>query len=150
MVDWAKRIEKACAAELGGERVDAGLFVQPSGTMGSAVVMGVGGVVGSLVAEAAHRDPSSGEGIAAGIPKSNLVLGLTPTRLVAFGHSPLSGKPKGLQVSIPLERVVGMTLNGGGVAPKLAVAFGDGTVKVLQAPRIGDPARFVAAFERRR
>ncbi len=146
MVEWAKKVEKSCSDELGGERVIGALFCQPSGNFASAMGMGVGGVVGSIVAEKAHVDSSSDEGIAASIPKKNLVLAVTQSKLMVFGHSAMSGKPKGLEASIPLSQVDGMDLAEGKLAPKLAVRFADGSLKVFEAPKMGKPADFVAAF----
>lgn len=147
MVDWSKKVKKACADELGDEQILGALFVQPSGAMASAIGMGVGGVVGSLVAEATRQDGSSVDGLAAEIPSKNVVLALTPTRLLVFGHSQLSGKPKGLEVGIPAGRIVDMVMEAGKVSSKLAIAFDDGSVKIFEAPKLGDPAAFVAAFQ---
>jgi hypothetical protein len=146
MADWGKKIEKACGSELGGESIVAGLFVQPSGAMASAMARGVGGVVGSMVAEARHKDASSPEGTAAGIPNKNLVLGLTSSRLVVCGHAAMTGKPKGVEMSFPLSQVSGVAVDPGKISSKLAVTFGDGSTKVFEAPKMGKPEDFASAF----
>jgi hypothetical protein len=146
MADWGKKIQKACGSELGGESVVSGLFVQPSGAMASAVARGVGGVVGSMVAEARHKDASSADGTAASIPSKNLVLGLTSSRLVVCGHAAMSGKPKGVEMSFPLSDVSGIDVEPGKISSKLSLAFADGSTKVFDAPKMGKPEEFVAAF----
>ncbi len=150
MVDWVKKVQKTCSGDIGSENVTGALFVQPSGSMASAIGMGVGGVVGSIVAEAAHTDLSTSDGVAAQIPSKNVVLALTPTRLLVFGHSQLSGKPKGLEATIPVARVKDMALEPGKVSSKLAVVFEDDSVKVFDAPKLGNPEAFVSAFQARR
>ncbi len=150
MVDWVKKVQKACSGDIGPETVTGALFVQPSGNMASAIGMGVGGVVGSIVAGATHTDLSTSDGVAAQIPSKNVVLALTATKMLVFGHSQLSGKPKGLETTIPVDRVKKMALEPGKVSSKLAVVFDDDSVKVFEAPKLGNPEAFVTAFQARR
>lgn len=147
MVDWVKKVNKACSEELGGEQLLGALFTQPAGALASSIGMGVGGVIGSMVGRSMSKDGSSTEGTAAEIPGKNAVLALTADRFIVFGHSALSGKPKGVVLEIPVGDVVDMALEDGKVNAKLAVAFADETVKVFDAPKLGKPGEFLAAYE---
>lgn len=155
MVDWAKKIRKAVGGDIeADEQVEAGVFVQPAGTTRGMMGSQLGGVVGAVIADklgGAKDEPvelSRETGVAADIPDKRLVLGLTSRRLLVWGHSTMSGKPKGLEAAIPLDRVLAVEAEKGKLAHRLVVAFDDGSGIQVEAPKVGKPDDFVAAFAR--
>ena len=156
MIDFAKKIRKSCADDLlPGEEVLAGTFVQPAGAFRRQVAFGaVGGVVGALAGEALAKkrqedsDGTPGEGMTVDIPPGKAVLGLTPQRLLVFGHSTMSGKPKGLNAAIPLDQVKSISHESGKLMGKLLVTFMDDTTIDFDVQKTVKPGPFVEAFAR--
>jgi hypothetical protein len=153
MVDFAKKIMKSCADDLeAGETVLAGTFVQPPGAIRRQVAFGaIGGVVGAVVGDKlaqkrAGETPTADEGIVVDIPPGKAVLGITDRRFLVFGHSTMSGKPKGLNASIPLDQVAGITHESGKLTGKLLVSFADGTSIDFDVVKTAKPGPFVEAF----
>ncbi|MEM7139553.1 MAG: hypothetical protein AAF548_00885 [Actinomycetota bacterium] len=154
MIDFAKKIRKSCAEHLHpGEEVLAGTFVQPAGAFRRQVAMGaVGGIVGAVAGEAMAKkrqessESTPGEGMTVDIPEGKAVLGLTPQRLLVFGHSTLSGKPKGLNAAIPIDQVKSITHESGKLMGKLVVTFQDDTAVDFDVQKTVKPGPFVDAF----
>jgi hypothetical protein len=154
MIDFAKKIRKSCAADLEpGEEVVAATFVQPPGAIRRQVTYGaIGGVVGALAGEAvaskrAKNAPQQvGEGFVVDIPAGKAVLGLTDRRFLVFGHSALSGKPKGLNAAFTLDQVHSVVLTAGKMTGSLVVTFADGTAIDFDVVKTAKPEPFVAAF----
>ena len=80
------------------------------------------------------------------IPEGKAVLGLTPQRLLVFGHSTLSGKPKGLNAAIPLDQVKAITHESGKLMGKLVVTFMDDSAIDFDVQKTVKPGPFVEAF----
>lgn len=154
MIDFAKKIRKSCAEHLEpGEEVLAGTFVQPPGAIRRQVAMGaVGGAIGAVVGEkmAAKRQAEAGdrptEGLVVDIPAGKAVLGITDRRFLVFGHSALSGKPKGLNAAFGLEQIASLDLQQGKLAGKLLVTFVDGTTIDFDVVKTAKPEPFVEVF----
>jgi hypothetical protein len=152
VVDWAKKIQKSVGGDLqADEQVEAGLFVQPTGTTSG---MMIGGLVGAVAANKVGNkkgetaELSRDTGLAAEIPNERLVLGLTGRRLLVWGHAAMSGKPKGMKSAVPLERVVRIQAETGKLTHRMVIGFDDGSGLVVEAPKMGKPDEFVAAFGR--
>ena len=158
VVDWAKKITKVVGGDIqADEQVEAGVFVQPSGMTAGMMGQQLGGIVGSLVANKMSgnkqdaRELVTDEGIAATFPKGKpLVLGITGRRFLAWGHSKLSGKPKGLQTEMPLGRVAAIEMKPGKLAHSMVLVFDDGTGVFFEAAKVGKPDHFKETFERLR
>jgi hypothetical protein len=89
------------------------------------------------------------QGFAAQIPSNQaLVLGLTFRRLLVWGHSRMSGKPKGLKTEVPLSRVAVIEAEKQKLAHIMAIIFDDGSGTVVEAPKLGKPEVFLATFHR--
>lgn len=154
MIDFAKKIRKSCSEHLlPGEEVLAGTFVQPAGAFRRQVAFSaIGGVVGAAAGEALAKrrqensEANPNEGLSIDIPAGKAVLGLTPQRLLVFGHSAMSGKPKGLNAAIPLDQVTAITLEQGKLMGKLLVTFHDGSSIDFDVQKTVKPGPFVEAF----
>ncbi len=154
MIDFAKKIRKSCAGDLEpGEEVVAATFVQPPGAIRRQVAFGaIGGAVGAVAGEAMastrtkNAPQQAGEGFVVDIPAGKAVLGLTDRRFLVFGHSSLSGKPKGLNASFTLDQVQSIALTTGKLTGSLVVTFVDGTAIDFDVVKTAKPEPFVAAF----
>ncbi|MEQ8841207.1 MAG: hypothetical protein RIB98_09505 [Acidimicrobiales bacterium] len=153
MIDFGKKITKSCGDDLEpGETVLAGTFVQPAGAIRRQVAYGaIGGVIGAVVSQKAgekraNETPTAEEGIVIDIPPGKAVLGLTDRRLLVFGHSAMTGRPKGLNAAIPLDQVAGVTHESGKLTGKLLVSFADGTSIDFDVVKTAKPGPFVDAF----
>ena len=85
---------------------------------------------------------TSGEGAEAG----KAVLALSAQRLMVFGHSTLSGRPKGLNASIPLEQIQSIRVDQGKLAGKLVITFADGTSVDFDVVKTAGPVPFAQKF----
>jgi len=150
VVDWAKKIQKHSGSELHpGEQIEAGTFVQSSGSLGKQVGFGVGGVVGAVAAHNMGKGPEASEGgDGATFPQTRMVLGLSTGRLMAFAHGSMSGKPKEMLTSVALSDVAGMTAEKNKISYTLTISFNDASHVSYEAMKMVKPAEFVAAFER--
>lgn len=153
MIDFGKKITKHCGDDLeSGETVVAGTFVQPAGAIRSQIAYGaIGGVVGMAVGQKvgekrAKENPTADEGMVIDIPPGKAVLGITDRRLLVFGHSTMSGRPKGLNAAIPLDQVAGISHESGKLTGKLLVTFADGTSIDFDVVKTAKPGPFVDAF----
>jgi hypothetical protein len=92
MFDLAKKIRRSCADDL---------------KAGETVIAGVAGmVVGNAMAEKrAAESQTEQQGTVLDSPAGKAVLGITDRRFLVLGHSTMSGKPKGLNGSVPLDQV---------------------------------------------
>ncbi|MEE9414648.1 MAG: hypothetical protein V3V01_05135 [Acidimicrobiales bacterium] len=153
MIDFAKKIRKSCAADLlDGEEVHAATFVQPSGAIRRQVAFGaVGGAVGAGIAAlvtsgTSNEEDAPSEGMAVDIPAGKAVLGITDQRFLVFGHSALSGKPKGLNAAFPLDQIMSLEHESGKLTGKLVVTFADETNIEFDVMKTVKPGPFVEAF----
>ena len=155
MIDFVKKIHKHCADDLEpGEEVLAATFGQPPGAIRRQVAFGaIGGAVGAVAGEALANkrikdsDQSVGnEGIVLDIPKGKAVLGLSAQRLLVFGHSAMSGRPKGLNASVPLDQVQSIEVDQGKLAGKMLITFADGTSVDFDIVKTSGPGPFADKF----
>lgn len=153
MIDFTKKIHKHCAADLEpGEEVLASTFGQPPGAIRRQVAFGaIGGAVGAVAGEALankriKESEQSGEGITVDIPAGKAVLGLSAQRLLVFGHSALSGRPKGLNASIPLDQVASIQVDQGKLAGKMVITFVDGSAVDFDIVKTSAPGPFAQKF----
>ncbi len=155
MASWTKKIGKAAQGELEpGERIIEGVFLQPAGTTGRSVARGVGGVVGQALASKVGGGTATelvtDAGVAATMPEAATVLGLTDRRLLVFGHSSLSGRPKGLKLTLPTADLVRVEVDKQKATYRFVMHFGDGTASIYEAPRTSnDPEAFAEAVDAR-
>lgn len=154
MIDFVKKINKHCADDLEpGEEVLASTFGQPPGAIRRQVAWGaIGGAVGALTGDALANqrikdsDQRTGEGITVEIPAGKAVLGLSSQRLLVFGHSAMSGRPKGLNASIPLEQIQSIDVDQGKLAGKMLITFVDGTSVDFDVVKTAGPGPFADKF----
>lgn len=154
VIDFRKKIHKFCADDLHpGEELLATTFGQPPGAIRRQVAFGVlGGAVGAIAAQAipAKREEGSeqqrGEGITLEIPAGKAVLGLTAQRLLVFGHSALSGRPKGLNASIPLDQIASINVDQGKLAGKMLITFVDESSVDFDVVKTSGPVPFAEKF----
>ncbi len=154
MIDFVKKINKHCAGDLlPGEQVLASTFGQPPGAIRRQVAWGaVGGAVGAVAGEAMANKriqdspERTGEGIHLDIPEGKAVLGLTDQRLLVFGHSSLSGRPKGLNAAVPLDQIQSIAVDQGNLAGKMLITFVDGTSVDFDVVKTAGPRPFAEKF----
>ncbi|MCB0975197.1 MAG: hypothetical protein KDB86_11660 [Actinobacteria bacterium] len=152
LVDFTKKIHKHCKDDLEpGEQVVASTFGQPPGAIRQQVARGFGGAVGVLASNAlaSNRDSDDdnpGDGIMLNIPAGKAVLGLSDRRLLVFGHSSLSGRPKGLNASIPLDQITSLDAEMGKATGTLVITFVDGTTTSFDVAKTAGPGAFADKF----
>ena len=122
---WAVKLDQAAHDVLEiGEHVLAALFVLPTATSCTASAL------------AARHD---GDAIAAAMPATASVLGLTERRLLVYGHSSLSGKPVGLKLSLPSCELRRLDIEERPATCRFVFRFGDGSRATYEAPaRVND------------
>ena len=74
------------------------------------------------------------------------MLGLSTQRLLVFGHSAMSGRPKGLNASIPLEQIQSIDVDQGKLAGKMLITFVDGTSVDFDVVKTAGPGPFADKF----
>lgn len=151
MANWEKKIKSGGGKDLHpGEQLLGGILLNPSGTTTRMMARGVGGLVGTVVADKLggkrNAETDSDHGIAAQLPDEQIWLGLTPTRLLVWGHGAMSGKPKGLKMAVPNTDLVGVDLEKLKTTYAAVLRFADGSAKVYEAPKMfNDPEAFASA-----
>ncbi|MCP3999045.1 MAG: hypothetical protein GY722_28880 [bacterium] len=155
MVDWAKKITKACSGDIqADEQIEAGVFVQPSGAMGKSLGSQLGGIAGLVAVSRSQEkkrdamDIKTDEGIGLVLGSGRRVVGLTSRRMLIWGHSQLSGKPKGLEAALPLDDLLSISHEKGKLATKMVFEFSDGSGAVVEAAKLGNPDGFIETYER--
>ncbi|MEZ5268830.1 MAG: hypothetical protein R2789_09845 [Microthrixaceae bacterium] len=103
MIDFVKKINKHCADDLEPAKRCSRHSVSHRGDPTTGRMGAISGAVGALTGDALANqrikdsDQRTGEGITVEIPAGKAVLGLSGSqRLLVFGHSAMSGRPKGL------------------------------------------------------
>ena len=114
------------------------------------VARGVGGVVGGALAARSGGDSATELitdcGRAATMPDTATVVGLTDRRLLVYGHSTLSGRPKGLKLAMPVEELRSVEVEKRRATFSFVLHFSDGSASVYEAPRVSnDPTGFADA-----
>jgi hypothetical protein len=148
---YADKLQKRAAGVLRpGETVVAAVRTMPRGTT---LGTGIGGLVGSAVAErqASKAQAAAGEGSsAAAWPTGNSAVGLTEQRLVLFNYTAM-GKPKDLVAEFPLDQLQAVELEKKKVtANALTFRFVDGSAVQVECAKLEKTADFVEAFQRAR
>lgn len=144
MANWTKKLGKAAAGDLeAGERIAVALFLQPAGTTARSIGHGLGGAVGAAIAsrsgDAESRDELvTDRGLAAAMPATATVVGITDRRLLVYGHSSLSGKPKQLRLALPLTDLAGVDVTQRKASHEVVLRFADETAAIYEAPRVGN------------
>ena len=132
-----KKVTKA-ADKIGlqaGEEVRAACTTNPKGTMKRSVAVGVGGVVGALVAGRGEGDEAEAGGLADRFPSGQHYLVVTDLRLLACSVAAMSGKPKELVAEWPIDQISDITTDKGKLAIPLTITFADGTSVAVEAAR---------------
>lgn len=155
MVDWVKKVNKACAGDIDAdEQIEAATFVQPAGAMGRQLGMQLGGIAGLISVtrnQEKKRDAMeirTDTGTGAQLGGGRRVIGMTSRRFLIWGHSTMSGKPKGLEAAIPLDDVVSISHEKGKILTKMVFEFADGSGAVMDAANMGKPDAFIEAYQR--
>ena len=148
MANWTKKLSKVAKDDLeAGEQLRAAVFLQPSGTTTKMVATGVGGIVGGAIASrkggATATELVTDSGTAATMPDAATVLGLTDRRVLVYGHSMMSGKPKGLKSTMPASELTAVEFEKQKATYRYVLHFADGTASIYEAPRMAnDPEAF--------
>lgn len=148
MANWTKKLSKVAKDDLeAGEQLRTAVFLQPSGTTTKMVATGVGGIVGGALAArkggGTATELVTDSGVAATMPDAATVLGLTDRRVLVYGHSAMSGKPKGLKSTMAASDLVGVECEKQKATYRYVLHFADGTASVYEAPRMAnDPEGF--------
>lgn len=155
MANWEKKIKSGGGKDLQpGENLIGGVMLNPHGATTQAVARGVGGLVGGAIANkmADKREdtPDDDHGIATQMPDERIWLGLTSGRILIWGHSTMSGKPKGLKLTLSSGDLVQVDLEKSKATFTTTLRFADGSAKVYEAPKMmNDPEGFAAAVASR-
>ncbi len=162
MVDFVKKVNKNCAADLGGEQVLAATFGTPLGSLVNQVGFGaVGGLVGAAAGSAmqsrerkAAEKTDEADGVVKGehtlankIPPLACVIALTEQRLLVFKHGSVSGKPKELVASFDRSQVSGLEVEMGKLKGKLKIRFSDDSAVTLEVQKGSKPTSLASAYE---
>lgn len=153
MVNWTKKIGKSVGNDLGGEELKFATIVQPMGSMNRQVGFQVAGVVGAVISSRGAKQKVEavdglGEGMAEAIPAGkNLVVGLTPTRMLVWEHGAMSGKPKDLVASISLRDVTSFDYEKGKLSSQVVVRFTDNSAWGFEVARLNNVDGFKESFE---
>lgn len=153
MADWMQKIVKNVGTDLAAdEQLEDGMLVNPAGMLGAMMGKELGGLAGAAIA-AKLKDGAVGTvdraGMAATLPKEPLVLGLSHRRLLVWGHSKLTGKPKGLVRTFDLDEVDNLSLTPQKATVGVTIGFSDGSTATFEAPKLmNDPDRFATTFGR--
>lgn len=152
MARWTKKVTKAMKGQLlPDEEVHAAVFLQPAGTIGEAVGMSVGGMLGKAVASRLGsgddaRDVGGDAGLAGTLADEATVLAVTNERLLVMGFSSFGGKPKGLKSAMSPSDLVRVELEKQQASHLFVAHFADGTGKVFEAPRPNNDTEAFATF----
>lgn len=162
MANFAKKVEKNCAADLNGEQIIAATIAQPLGSFTKQVAFGaVGGLVGVAAGAALEKkkqkkaeNADEAEGVDTGddtlaseLPKVAMLIAVTEKRLLFFEQSKMSGKPKGLVAAFDHSQVAGMEVEMGKLKGMLKVHFGDESAVTFEVLKASKPDKFIAAYE---
>jgi hypothetical protein len=149
-VAYKDKLAKAAGDALRGETIVAGCKALPKGKLGKrAIGAGLGGAIGGMIAGGTGDD----SGTVSFPTAANMSLGLTPTRLLIWQNSAMTGGPKEIIGEVPLEAVTAVE---GGAKRVVGVKTGtvsftltDGSVVELEIPRVGlsDGDELVAAVQ---
>lgn len=153
MADWMQKISKNVGTDLAAdEKLEGGMLVNPAGMLGAMMGKELGGLAGAAIAAKLKSDEgvaTAAAGLASTLPKEPLVLGLSHRRMFVWGHSKLTGKPKGLIRTFDLDEVAGIALTPQKATVGVAVDFADGSAITFEAPKLmNDPDRFAGTFGR--
>ena len=148
MPDWTKKIRKSVGDDLGGEDLLYATIIQPMGSMNRQVGGQLGGLVGSAIASRGKKKREDaieglGEGFAATIPEGkNLVVGITPTRMLVWNHGAMSGKPKDLVLTVPVSDLVSLNVEKGKLASQAVMRFADNSAWGFEVARMNNADGF--------
>ncbi|MGQ0825675.1 MAG: hypothetical protein ACT4OX_11745 [Actinomycetota bacterium] len=130
-----------------GERVLGGVRVNKKGTVRRAALFGgIGGVVGGALSHNATTAGTKAQAVVGLPPAAQMALAVTDHRLLVFSRSAMSGKPKDLLMSVPIDHVVGVALEPAKLVPKLTMEFADGNAVEFEAIKLDKPEDFAAAL----
>ena len=151
MTSWEKKIKSGGGKDLlPGETLDAGVLLNPPGMTGTMIARSLGGVIGGALHDKFGTDGdaeelSSDTGIAAQFPDKPVWLALTPTRLLVWGHSTFSGKPKGLALTLARTDLNAVDLDKQKTCYLVTLRFADGSARMFEAPKMmNDPVGFAS------
>ncbi len=139
---WKKKVQRALSDELRpGEDVLAAIFLQPDNKSAPAASPQSNGVVGLTVADGrdlAAMETSVRDGLAAMLPNAPTVLALTTQRVLAMGHSSLTGRPKDIVATLAPIDLVDVKVDEGGASSLVIIMFSDGTGRTYETPQVTD------------
>ena len=141
---WKRKVQRALNDELRpGEDVLAAIFLQPMDRSAPAPSPESNGVYGLAVANgrAGHEtmvQVRDGAGLAAILPNAPTVLAVTTQRVLAMGHSSLTGRPKEIVSTLAPNDLVGVEVDGGCAGSLVIIRFSDGTGRMYETPQVTD------------
>ena len=153
MPDWTKKIRKSVGNDLGGEELLYATIIQPMGSMNRQVGGQLGGLAGAAIASKGKKKKEGaidglGEGLAAQIPAGkNLVIGITPTRMLVWNHGAMSGKPKDLALTIPVSDVTSLNIDKGKLSSQAVMRFSDNSAWGFEVARLNNADGFKQAVD---
>jgi hypothetical protein len=115
---------------------------------GSTMATGIGGAVGSVVADRQAKKAHAGkaEGSTAdGWPMVRSAVALTSRRLLIFDYT-FMGKPNNLVGEFPLDQVASLTIDKG-VVNRLSFGFNDGSAIQIECAKLEKVGDFSSSFE---
>jgi hypothetical protein len=150
MAAFTDKLTKAAGDALRGEPMLAGCRATPKGGLRkAAVTIGIGGMVGAAIANRGVDNPD-------GFPTaSNMSLGLTPTRLIAFSNGAMTGGPKAVIGEVPLASIAavdgGSSRAVGLKTGRISITLNDGSSAEFDVPKISmrDADQFVTLLQHR-
>jgi hypothetical protein len=155
MPDMVKKVQKHCEVYLAGESVEGAVYAQPAGSFGRTVAFGVAGVAGAAVSGKLAKKREGGlegaheGGMAAGFPQGkNVVMAVTPTRVLVFKHGAMGGNPKELIAEYRFDQVHELSLEKRRMHQSMMLRFSDNSVVDFDVVKMAKPEEFVDAFRR--
>lgn len=128
-----------------GENLLAAIRTAPRG---AALAMGIGGVVGMVVADRKAKKAKERQtqgSVAADWPPVRSAVGLTDRRLLVFDYTAM-GKPKSLVGQVGLDQVASLVVEKG-LSNKLTFEFSDGSAVNLECGKIEKLDDFLTALD---
>ena len=149
MADGKKVLAKVAQPQLQqGETLLGGCRSSGKGGVVKGVaVAGAGGAAGGAIGGAMSSGHGSGESIAAGVPQDRIFwIGVSERRLLYFGVSAFSSKPKKFVGQTPLELIASVEVKGQMATRRLTLNFVDGSSASVDLYRTSSPDSLQSAL----
>lgn len=135
MADLVKKLNKAGVGLHPGEAIIAAMVLHPRGMAKRVAVGGaLGAAIGSRLSKNDDGTIVSDRGTAAQMPDGPLLIGLTAERALVYSQSGFSGKPKGVELTVPRSEIAGIEVAKDKIGAPVTLAFSDGTGRLYETP----------------